>query len=159
MTCPHVFPDRFLGTTTIARLTFWLCSLSSATNISARLLPDAGGDFNNKYCSPRNCQTWLCTARIPIPLGVIDLPLPAEMTLTPGIVLGLDSFIRYRFIPSEKAESDLGIAVLCESRRSRADSFQALQSWHGLMATTPRTQTHHLAESVRTNSLLVDETD
>lgn len=31
----------------------WLWSLSSAMNMSARLLPDAGGDLMSRYCSPR----------------------------------------------------------------------------------------------------------
>jgi hypothetical protein len=46
-------PIDFSGTTTIACLSPWLCSLSSAMNISARLLPEAGGDLISRYCSPR----------------------------------------------------------------------------------------------------------
>ena len=32
---------------------FWFRSLSSAMNISARLVPEAGGDLISRYCSPR----------------------------------------------------------------------------------------------------------
>ena len=45
----------FSGTTMIACLQPWFCSLSSAMNISARLLPEAGGDLMSRYCSPRFC--------------------------------------------------------------------------------------------------------
>ena len=41
------------GTTMIACFTPWFASLSSAMNISARDLPDAGGDLISRYCSPR----------------------------------------------------------------------------------------------------------
>ena len=46
-------PIDFSGTTMIACLRPWFCSLSSAMNMSARLLPDAGGDLIRRYCSPR----------------------------------------------------------------------------------------------------------
>ena len=46
-------PMVFSGTTMIACLSPCLCSLSSAMNISARLLPEAGGDLRSRYCSPR----------------------------------------------------------------------------------------------------------
>jgi hypothetical protein len=46
-------PMDFSGTTMMACLMPWFLSLSSATNISARLLPDAGGDLMSRYCSPR----------------------------------------------------------------------------------------------------------
>jgi len=40
------------GTTMIACFSFWLCSSSRATIISARLFPEAGGDLISRYCSP-----------------------------------------------------------------------------------------------------------
>ncbi|MNY64453.1 hypothetical protein D3C86_2015720 [compost metagenome] len=46
-------PMDFSGTTIMACFKPWLLSLSSATNISARLFPDAGGDLMSRYCSPR----------------------------------------------------------------------------------------------------------
>src|SRR5690606_41196012 len=46
-------PMDFSGTTMMACFKPWLCSLSSAINIRARLLPDAGGDLMSRYCSPR----------------------------------------------------------------------------------------------------------
>ena len=46
-------PIDFSGTTMMACLSFWFASLSSAMNISARLLPEAGGDLMSRYCSPR----------------------------------------------------------------------------------------------------------
>ncbi|WP_265286481.1 hypothetical protein [Verminephrobacter eiseniae] len=41
------------GTTMMACRKPWLLSLSSAMNINARDLPEAGGDLISKYCSPR----------------------------------------------------------------------------------------------------------
>jgi hypothetical protein len=46
-------PMDFSGTTMMACFKPWFLSLSSAMNISARLLPDAGGDLMSRYCSPR----------------------------------------------------------------------------------------------------------
>ncbi len=54
-------PMERSGTTIMACLTPWLLSLSNAINISARDLPDAGGDLINKYCSPRlaKARSWM----------------------------------------------------------------------------------------------------
>jgi len=43
----------FSGTTISACLRPWFSILSSAMNINARDLPEAGGDLISKNCSPR----------------------------------------------------------------------------------------------------------
>ena len=46
-------PIERSGTAMITFLIPWLWSLSNPTNINARDLPDAGGDFTSKYCDAR----------------------------------------------------------------------------------------------------------
>src|SRR5690606_29714435 len=70
-------PMDFSGTTIIACLMFWLWSLSRAINISARLLPEAGGDLISRYCSPRRSKARSCIGRMPSSLDLVELPLPA----------------------------------------------------------------------------------
>ena len=65
------------GTTMIACLSLWFASLSSAMYISARLLPEAGGDLMSRYCSPRFCQTRSCIGRMPSAFARVELPLCA----------------------------------------------------------------------------------
>ena len=72
----------------IACFSFWLMSLSSATNISARLLPDAGGLLISRYCSPRRSQTRSCIARMPMWFDLVELPSWAYLTETDGMEIG-----------------------------------------------------------------------
>src|SRR5947208_14120401 len=77
----------------MACLIFWFANLSSATNMSALLLPDAGGDLISRYCSPRFCQTRSCIGRMPIAFDLVELPSWAYFTETEGIEIG--SLMRY----------------------------------------------------------------
>src|SRR5690606_20492556 len=79
-------PMERSGTTMIAFRTFWLCSLSSAMNISARDLPDAGGDLIRRYCSPRIAYARSCMVRMPSSLDLVDAPVWAVRRETDGIV-------------------------------------------------------------------------
>ena len=74
------------GTTTMACFKPWLCSLSSAINISARDLPEAGGDLINRYCSPRLAYARSCIARMPSALALLDAPVRAVVIDTEGTV-------------------------------------------------------------------------
>ncbi len=58
-------PMERSGTATITFLIPWLKSLSSARNISARDLPDAGGAFRSKYWLSRAAYAFACISRIP----------------------------------------------------------------------------------------------
>jgi hypothetical protein len=79
-------PIDFSGTTTIACRSPSFASLSRVTNISARLLTDAGGDLMSRYYSPRFLQTRSCIGRMPRALARLDWLVPAYRTETDGIV-------------------------------------------------------------------------
>lgn len=77
-------PMDFSGTTIMACLIPWFSSLSSAMNIRARLLPEAGGDLMRRYCSPRFSYALSCIGRIPRALALVDAPLREYVTETDG---------------------------------------------------------------------------
>jgi hypothetical protein len=79
-----LLPIERSGTTMIACRTLWLCNLSSAMNISARDLPDAGGDLINKYCSPRRVHARACISRMPSSSARDDAPVRAVVIETEG---------------------------------------------------------------------------
>ena len=58
-------PIERSGTATITFLSPWLKSLSSARNISARDLPDAGGALSSRYWLSRAANALACISRIP----------------------------------------------------------------------------------------------
>src|SRR5690606_36444801 len=70
-------PIDFSGTTMMACFSPCLASLSSAMNIRARLLPEAGGDLISRYCSPRLSKARSCIGRMPSSLALVELPLRA----------------------------------------------------------------------------------
>lgn len=79
-------PMERSGTTTIALATPWLCSLSSAMNIRARDLPDAGGDLISRYRSPRRSKARSCMARMPISLALVEAPVRPVRSETEGMI-------------------------------------------------------------------------
>src|SRR5699024_9479823 len=65
------------GTKISACFTPCRCTLSNATNISARLFPDAGGDLISRYCSPRFSYARSCMGRMPNALFFAECPVCA----------------------------------------------------------------------------------
>ena len=59
------WPIERSGTATITLRTPWLYSLSRATNMSARLLPEAGGALISRCCALRCSYTLCCISRMP----------------------------------------------------------------------------------------------
>ena len=55
-------------------------------NISARLLPEAGGDLISRYCSPRFAHARACIGRMPNSLAWLDAPVRAVAMETAGRV-------------------------------------------------------------------------
>ena len=58
-------PIERSGTATMTFLRPWLKSLSSARNISARDLPDAGGALSRRYWLSRAANAFACISRMP----------------------------------------------------------------------------------------------
>ena len=72
----------FSGTATTTRFNPWCANLSSAMNIKARLLPDAGGALISRNRLSRAAYAFACISRIPSSLVADERPVCSYCMLT-----------------------------------------------------------------------------
>ncbi|MNL56354.1 hypothetical protein D3C87_1798430 [compost metagenome] len=68
-------PIERSGTAMMALVSPWLISLSSAINMSARDLPEAGGAFNKRYWEFLASKARSCISRMPNWLVLVLFPV------------------------------------------------------------------------------------